>query len=155
MMKRLLFIFILVFLCSVNVLDAKTHVFREGDTLWELAAQHYGDPTLYPILLEVNGIDNPRTIQNGKVIVIPDKADMRRIAEERDPDRRRELLARAAGSEGKNEEKPDQNTPVVAPSGADAVSRTGDAIDPEETGFSKILGGPKVSGDKLIKTTVP
>ena len=27
------------------VAAATTHTIREGDTLWELAAKHYGDPT--------------------------------------------------------------------------------------------------------------
>lgn len=153
MMKKILSVSVVMILLSGALVCAKTHVFREGDTLWELAAQHYGDPTLYPVLLEVNGIDNPRTIPNGRVIIIPDRADMRNIAQERDPERRRELIARAGGgATGDNDpERPQQ--PVN--NRADSVSRTGDAIDPEETGFSKILGGPKVSGDKLIKTTVP
>jgi len=154
MMKKILSVSVLMILFAAVSLSAKTHVIRDGDTLWELAAQHYGDPTLYPILLEVNGIDNPRTIPNGRVIIIPDRSAMRNIAQERDPERRRQLIARAGtGASGNNDSNSRPQVPVNT--GADSVSRTGDAVDPEETGFSKILAGPKVSGDKLIKTNTP
>lgn len=154
-MKKIVSLLIVsgVILFSTTAFAAKTHTFREGDTLWELAAKHYGDPTLYPVLLEVNGIDNPRTIQNGKVIIIPDKDDMRRIANENDPEKKKELIASATGSSN----VPPQGDPNDSdkPQSPDQVSRTGDAIDPEETGFTKILAGPKVTADKLIKTTNP
>lgn len=129
---------------------ATTHTIRTGDTLWDLAAKHYGDPTLYPILLEVNNIDNPRTILNGTVIVIPDKEDMKAIANESDPDKKRALVARAVGGNGGSV------TPKgkAAPASPDQVSRTGE-VDPDDTSFTNILKGPKVSADKLIKTNVP
>ena len=37
----------------------------------------------------MNNIDNPRTILNGTVIVIPDKDDMKAIANENDPDKKK------------------------------------------------------------------
>ncbi|MFZ5950499.1 MAG: LysM peptidoglycan-binding domain-containing protein [Candidatus Rifleibacteriota bacterium] len=154
MNKKLLVI--LVFLGFSSVLSAvTTHTFRSGDTLWDLAAKHYGDPTLYPVLLEVNGIDNPRTIQNGKVIIIPDKSSMQQIAKEKDPARKRELISQATSG---------QDSPVIPPgdnnegqggntsqnNSASAESRTGE-VDPNDTSFTNILKGPKVTGDKLIK----
>jgi nucleoid-associated protein YgaU len=132
---------------------AKTHVFREGDTLWELAAKHYGDPTLYPVLLEVNGIDNPRTISSGKVIIIPDKSDMKQIAGESDPEKKKELISKA--NAGNTDSDRESENPAVSPKTPDQVSRTGDPIDSEETGFTKILAGPKVGADKLIKMNTP
>ena len=141
----------LVGLMASAVAAATTHTIREGDTLWELAARHYGDPTLYPILLEVNNIDNPRTILNGTVIVIPDKDDMKAIANENDPDKKKALIARAGGGSGKTPDKKDDKKPAAT----DAVSRGGEEVDPNDTSFSNILKGPKVAPDKLIKTNVP
>lgn len=137
-----------VFLTLTGAMAVTTHTMTSGDTLWELAAKHYGDPTLYPVLLEVNGIDNPRTIPNGKVIIIPDKSTMQNIAKETDAARKRELISQATSGQvvppGDDDEKP-------APQpGKDAESRTG-KVDPDDTSFINILKGPKVSPDKLIK----
>lgn len=154
-MKKSVCLLFLISLCTLSgvVLGATTHTFKDGDTLWELAARHYGDPTLYPVLLQVNGIDNPRTILNGTVIVIPDKNDMKAIANEQDPERKKALLAKAGakpGSQGNSNESDKPQTP----DSPDKVSRGGE-VDPDETSFSNILKGPKVSPDKLIKTNVP
>lgn len=130
-----------------------THTMGSGDTLWELSAQHYGDPTLYPILLEVNGIDNPRTIPNGRVIIIPDKATMENIARETDPARKNELISQAtSGSVIPPGEDQDQGNPTPPPSqpGADSEARTG-RVNPNDTTFTNILRGPQVTPDKLIK----
>lgn len=129
---------------------ATTHVFRSGDTLWDLAAKHYGDPTLYPILLQVNGISNPRTIPNGKVIVIPDKSDMKAIANEKDADKRKEMIEHAGSGQGGSGENT-QNADATAPQKPDQASREGE-VDPNDTSFTNILNGPKVSADKLIRT---
>ncbi len=142
---------VFLFLLSAGAgFAATTHVFKSGDTLWDLAARHYGDPTLYPVLLEVNGIDNPRAIPNGKVIIIPDKSDMKKIAAESDPARKRSLIDAARGG---TPSEPEPTAPVTE-TGQDATSRTGN-IDPDQTGFNKVLGGPKVSPAELIKTNVP
>lgn len=155
MKKSVSFLIVIgLFLFAGSGFAATTHTIKSGDTLWELAAKHYGDPTLYPILLEVNGIDNPRTIANGKVVIIPDKADMKKIANESDPDKKKSMIARVTGRTGVDGGNAGNNEPPK-PQTADQVSRTGDAIDPEETGFTKILNGPKVSADKIIKTTKP
>lgn len=71
---------------------ATVHDFRAGDTLWELAAKHYKDPTLFPILLRVNGIENPRTISIGTKIIIPDRSKMRDIALETDPEKQKRMI---------------------------------------------------------------
>ncbi|MBU1105432.1 MAG: LysM peptidoglycan-binding domain-containing protein [Candidatus Riflebacteria bacterium] len=150
MKKVALLILAAVLLISVSANAATTHVIKTGDTLWELAAKHYGDPTLYPILLQVNNISNPRTIPNGKVIIIPDKADMKVIANESDPVKRQELIAQA--NKGKAADKVANKQPASAR--PDQVSREGE-VNPDEVSFTNILNGPKVSADKLIKINTP
>lgn len=154
-MKKAVF---LLFLTSLSIMtnsvDAATlHTIKDGDTLWELAAKHYGDPTLYSLLLQVNNIDNPRTILNGTVIVIPDKNDMKAIANEKDPERKKALIAQAGAKTGPSNNPKDSDKPQGS-SSPDQVSRGGE-VDPDETSFTNILKGPKVSPDKLIKTNVP
>ena len=153
-MKKIALISVLFALCllSLPASAGTTHKFTGNDTLWDLAAKYYGDPTLYPILLEVNGIDNPRTILNGTIILIPDKNDMKAIANEKDADRKRALLVKvgAKGGGGSTPEKPKK-----AGQGAAAEVSRGGKFEPAETSFTTILKGPKVSPDKLIKTNVP
>lgn len=43
----------------------------EGDTLWRIAAEEYGDPRQWRAIAEANEIENPRTLQAGKDIVLP------------------------------------------------------------------------------------
>ncbi|MDD3146802.1 MAG: LysM domain-containing protein [Candidatus Riflebacteria bacterium] len=150
MKKFALPVLFLVCTALMPVIAATTHTVREGDTLWDLAAKHYGDPTLYPILLQVNNIDNPRTILNGTVIVIPDKSTMKEIANESDPDKKKALLTQAGGKAGSTLAPKAKTTPA----NPDQVSRSGE-VDPDDTSFSNILKGPKVTADKLIKTNVP
>ncbi len=151
-MKKIVMISLLFVLCLVthSASAGTTHKFGEGDTLWDLAAKYYGDPTLYPILLEVNGIDNPRTILNGTIIIIPNKEDMKEIANEKDADRRKALVAKTGGKTGSAVADKVKKEQVRN----DEVSRTGD-VESGETSFTNILKGPKVSADKLIKTNVP
>jgi len=65
---------------------------KSGDTLWDLANAEYGDPTLYPIFLEVNKIDNPRKIPVGAQIIIPSPDEIKKISREHDPAKRKELI---------------------------------------------------------------
>ena len=58
-----------------------THIMKDGDTLWGLAQKYYGDGTLYTILSKYNNISNPRTIPNGKKIMIPDKTTLQSFKE--------------------------------------------------------------------------
>ncbi|MGM0598241.1 MAG: LysM peptidoglycan-binding domain-containing protein [Candidatus Rifleibacteriota bacterium] len=153
-MKSKLFLFVLTVLLSFSVATqafagVDTYIFKAGDTLWELAARLFGDPTLYPVFMEVNGIDNPRAIPNGAEIIIPDKSTLKKIAQERDQDKRQEMIDNAkSGVESESSLDDDsQNQNDQSP---DSVSRTGQKVDPEETSFNDILKGPKVSPDKLI-----
>ncbi len=129
-----------------------THQFASGDTLWDLAAKHYGDPTLYPVLLEVNGIDNPRTIPTGKTIIIPDKDQMKEIATEKDPTKKQRLIVTATSGVRPDETSTNTSTNTQTQNGQEFESRySGDTIRSSETSFKAILKGPKVGGEKLIK----
>lgn len=46
----------------------------EGDTLWELSKQEYGDPTKWRQIADENGVENPRTLQPGTTLTIPPRS---------------------------------------------------------------------------------
>ncbi|WP_067540234.1 LysM peptidoglycan-binding domain-containing protein [Nocardia crassostreae] len=48
-----------------------THLVVEGDTLWDLAAQFYGDPTLFTLIAAANHLADPNLIFPGQVLIIP------------------------------------------------------------------------------------
>ncbi len=47
------------------------HVVQRGDTLSGIAGREYGDPGLWRIIAEENGMDEPLALQPGQVLVIP------------------------------------------------------------------------------------
>jgi hypothetical protein len=49
----------------------KKHVVRRGDTLSSIAALHYNDPARWREIADENGLDNPRALAPGQVLVIP------------------------------------------------------------------------------------
>lgn len=49
----------------------KRHYVREGDSLWQLAYEYYGDVAHWKLIAEVNDIDNPTALDNGVEIIIP------------------------------------------------------------------------------------
>jgi nucleoid-associated protein YgaU len=49
----------------------KKHVVRRGDTLSAIAALHFNDATRWRAIADENGIDNPRALRPGQVLVIP------------------------------------------------------------------------------------
>jgi len=49
----------------------KTYVFCRGDSLSSVAAQEYGDPTLWRPIAEANSIDDPRSVAPGTILVVP------------------------------------------------------------------------------------
>ena len=49
----------------------KRYVLKEGDSLWFLAAQSYGNPAQWRAIAEANNIENPRILETGKEIIIP------------------------------------------------------------------------------------
>jgi hypothetical protein len=44
---------------------------KDGDSLWLIAAQEYGDPELWRVIAKANGISNPRLLKSGMELVIP------------------------------------------------------------------------------------
>lgn len=89
-----------VFAClllSSPAFAQKTYTMKAGDTLWELSNKFYGDPTLYPIFLECNKIDNPRAIPIGKTIIVPNVDEIKKISREHDAAKRQELINQISG----------------------------------------------------------
>jgi hypothetical protein len=50
---------------------SKAYITKQGDSLWLIAAEEYGDPTMWRAIAEANKIDNPRILETGKEIIIP------------------------------------------------------------------------------------
>lgn len=44
----------------------------QGDTIWNIANQAYGDSKLWWIIADVNNIDNPFELEAGLSLLIPD-----------------------------------------------------------------------------------
>ncbi len=51
----------------------KYHTIRQGDSLWALAAQEYGDAGHWRAIADANGLSNPRTLRNGEILIVPAK----------------------------------------------------------------------------------
>ena len=49
----------------------KTWTVTEGDTLWLIAAQEYGDPAHWRTIAEANAIQNPRALEPGTALELP------------------------------------------------------------------------------------
>lgn len=49
----------------------KRVVFREGDALWLYAAEEYGDPGLWRVIADRNGLENPRVVAPGTELELP------------------------------------------------------------------------------------
>jgi Contractile injection system tube protein/LysM domain len=49
----------------------KTRLVQRGDTLSSIAAAEYGDSARWRPIAETNGIDNPRLLEPGRLLVIP------------------------------------------------------------------------------------
>ena len=73
------------FLGVAAVAFAADHTMREGDTLYALAAEHYGDPSYWRALQWYNGVQNVHTIPIGTEITFPDTGqldEVRRILDD-------------------------------------------------------------------------
>ena len=49
----------------------KRILINQGDSLWEIAAREYGDPTKWRLIADANDIDSPRLLKAGTEIVVP------------------------------------------------------------------------------------
>jgi nucleoid-associated protein YgaU len=54
--------------------ELTTRVVRRGDTLSAIAADVYGDPTLWRVIAEANNLDDPRSLPIGATLHIPKAA---------------------------------------------------------------------------------
>jgi len=55
--------------------NTRTHVVVRGDTLWDIAKKHVGDPYRYPELAEFSNIRNPDLIYPGDIVRIEIRAN--------------------------------------------------------------------------------
>lgn len=53
----------------------KTRTVRRGETLASIAAEEYGDARLWRPIARANGIENPRTLEAARVLVVPPLPD--------------------------------------------------------------------------------
>lgn len=44
---------------------------HQGDTLWSIAGQAYGDPRLWPVIAQANNLSDPDLIDAGQTLLIP------------------------------------------------------------------------------------
>ncbi len=51
--------------------ELTTHVVKRGETLSIIAAEVYGDPTLWRIIAQANRLDDPRRLEIGRRLTIP------------------------------------------------------------------------------------
>jgi LysM repeat protein len=49
----------------------KTHVTKRGDSLWLIASEKYGDPSMWRPIADKNKIKNPRFLEPGIELLIP------------------------------------------------------------------------------------
>lgn len=49
----------------------KTHTVRQGETAIDIAAREYGDPTMWRVITNANGVRNPRKLVAGQELKIP------------------------------------------------------------------------------------
>ena len=49
----------------------KVRIVVQGETLWSIAAQEYGDPKYWRVIARENGILNPLEISEGAVLKLP------------------------------------------------------------------------------------
>ncbi|HOT29787.1 MAG TPA: LysM domain-containing protein [Candidatus Ozemobacteraceae bacterium] len=135
-----------------------TYTMKEGDTLWELSAKYYNDPTLYPVFLEVNNIDNPRMIPVGREIIIPSFDDMKKVAQEVDPAKRKSLISKLSSNAGSSSSSSSESK---TGSGSkkeplkDEDGRELKPVDPKSVSILKILGGKKVDPKNIKDDQAP
>jgi nucleoid-associated protein YgaU len=52
--------------------ELTTHTVKRGDTLSRIAGKLYRDPKQWRVIAEANGLDDPRQVEIGKILTIPE-----------------------------------------------------------------------------------
>ena len=149
-MKKITLAFLFVLSFSGLAL-AGTHTVKRGDTLWDMAGKYYGDPTLYTLIAEVNGVTNPRTILDGTVLVIPSKSDMQAIQAETDTTKRQELIKQAGVKSSSSDDSSKNDNNSNNDNNKDNTKY--EAPKPEDTTFESVIN--KSVNPQTIKTVNP
>lgn len=138
----------------------QTYTMKEGDTLWDLAAKFYGDPRLYPIFLEVNDITNPRRIPTGKVIIVPSYNELKKIQNEPDPQKRKQMIQNLRESNTSSSLNNSSNSNITSTSAASNPNQSidyssySDPIDPKQLKLKNIFEGTvkNINSSRLVDT---
>lgn len=56
---------------AVDENEPRVRVVTEGDTLWAISGEEYGDPNDWRAIADENGVDEPRRLQPGTELTIP------------------------------------------------------------------------------------
>lgn len=49
----------------------KRYLIKEGDSLWQISDEAYGEPGYWRFIADANNIDNPELLETGREIIIP------------------------------------------------------------------------------------
>lgn len=128
---------------------AETYTLQAGDTLWDLSSKFYGDPTLYPVFMEVNDITNVRSLPSGSEILVPSYDELKKIAAETDPEKKKELINKAKSSAGASKKDNEQPPKELPKEYADQTASPPAEIDPDKATMKNILEGPQGSPEEL------
>jgi len=104
----LLCLLVVVLLGMSSPVWSEWHMMKPGDNLWDIAARTYGDPGLYVVIANFNGISSFRAIPVGKAIWLPSKAVAEKLISVKDEDEKAVLLH-------KEQEKRDESAPPDSP----------------------------------------
>jgi nucleoid-associated protein YgaU len=61
---------------SGGISGRRVHVIAAGDTLHSVSYREYGNPGLWRVLAEANGIDDPLRVTPGTIVLIPPDSDL-------------------------------------------------------------------------------
>lgn len=134
----LAFLFVLVFTSFGNA--ATTHVWKNGETLWDLANKTYGNPYLWTAIADVNDCYDPTHIITGQTYIIPSKSEAEAIYNEKDPTKKAQLIAQLGGKPAAQEDNNSQESNITDEEAKEGLS------------FEKVME-TKLSDDAIEKVS--